>query len=327
MSESTFGNIFKVTTWGESHGPAIGCVIDKVPAGISLCEDDFDFYMEQRKPKEFGTPRKEADKDKILSGVFEGKTTGTPISLLIENNNTKSTDYNNIKDLYRPGHADFSYDTKYGFRDYRGGGRSSGRETAVRVAAGVVARKILDTLNITFISEYTVPENVPENDSLGGIIKTIIHNVPAGLGEPVFDKLDARLSQAIMSIGAVKGVIFGDGLEVTDKKGSEFNDEFTLIDGKITTQTNHCGGILGGISTGNDIIITSYIKPVPSISLPQKTVSKEKEETTIETEGRHDKYLPPRIAPVIEAMASITLADALLINMTTRIENIKKIYE
>ena len=328
MGGSTFGKILSVTTWGESHGPAIGCVVEGVPAGIDLCEEDFVYYMDLRKPsRNTDTPRKESDTVKIMSGVFEGKTTGTPVSLMIVNENTHSQDYSNIKDVYRPGHADYTYDAKYGFRDYRGGGRSSGRETAMRVAAGVIARKILDTIGVTVSSAYSPVPEIPELDSMGGTVKVVVGNVPAGLGEPVFSKLDAELSKAFMSVGAVKAVEFGLGTKVSEMLGSENNDTFVNVDGKISTVNNNCGGILGGISDGDDIVIKAYIKPVPSILKEQKTVDKNGNETTLTIKGRHDKYLPPRIAPVLEAMTALTLADALLMNMTSRIENIIKVYK
>lgn len=328
MSESTFGNIFKVTTFGESHGPAIGAVIDKVPAGLSLSEEDFVPYMLARRPSadKTSTQRRESDTVHILSGVFNGKTTGTPISLIIYNEDSKSSDYEAIKDIYRPGHADFTYDVKYGFRDYRGGGRSSGRETATRVAAGVVARKILDLLNIKIDSAYSYPQT-ESADSVGGKVDICISNVPAGLGEPVFDKLDAVLSHALMSVGAVKAISFGDGLKAPDSTGLTFNDSFTAAGDIISTETNHSGGILGGISNGNDITLTCFIKPTPSTPLLQKTVNKDGQPVDLEIKGRHDKCIVPRVAPVLEAMCAITLADMLLLNMSSTAEGIIKYYK
>lgn len=332
MNGSSFGHIFKVTTWGESHGPAIGCIIDGVPSGIALSEDDFIPFMEARKTGKdcLSSSRKEPDKVNILSGIYKGMTTGTPISLLIKNTDIKSQEYIDLLDgAYRPGHADFSYDTKFGIRDPRGGGRSSGRETAMRVAAGVVARKILNSINISISSEYSpVPDNLPEGDSVGGKVKVTVSNVPAGLGEPVFDKLDAILSHGFFSVGAVKAVEIGDGIKVSESLGSENNDSFALIDGKIAPVTNHSGGILGGISTGADIVITAHIKPTPTIGLEQTTVNGQGETKTYAmNNSRHDKYLPPRIAPVLEAMAAITVADSLLENMTSKIEYIEKLYK
>lgn len=329
MSESTFGNLFKITTWGESHGEAIGVVIDKVPAGIELCDEDFVPFMLARRPNndKSSTKRKESDTVHILSGVFEGLTTGTPVSLIIKNEDAMSSSYDAIKDSYRPGHADFSYDQKYGFRDYRGGGRSSGRETATRVAAGVVARKILDKIGIEISSVYSYPLIESDMDSVGGKVTCTIENVPAGLGEPVFDKLDATISHAVMSIGAVKAIEIGKGTECANMQGSAFNDAFCVKDGKITTKTNNAGGILGGISAGNAIEFTAYIKPTPSISLKQDTVTKDAVETEIEIKGRHDKCIVPRVAPVIEAMAAIAICDALLINLSSRIDNIVSFYK
>ena len=328
MSGSSFGNILKIQTFGESHGISQGVVIDGVPAGILLCEEDFIEDMDRRKPSndKSSTTRKESDTVHILSGVFDGKTTGTPIALVINNENQNSKAYDNIKDLYRPGHGDFTYDAKYGFRDYRGGGRSSGRETVGRVAAGVVAKKICSLVGITFNTSFVYPETIPENDSVGGKVFLEINNVPAGLGEPVFNKLDALLSMGIMSIGAIKAVEIGDGCKVSETLGSENNDEFINLNGKITTRTNHCGGILAGISTGNTINLTAYVKPVPSISLEQNTVNRLGEEEKIVITGRHDKCIVPRVAPVIEAMGALVIADALLSNMTAKAENITKIY-
>lgn len=329
MSGSSLGKILKITTWGESHGPSLGVVIDGVPSGISLSCEDFIEDMKRRKPSEksTSTKRKENDEVNILSGVFEGKTTGTPISLLIENTDQHSTDYSEIKDVYRPGHADFTYESKYGFRDYRGGGRSSGRETASRVAAGVVAKKIISELGVTLESSFVYREDIPSGDSAGGKVITTIKNVPVGLGEPVFDKLDALLSHAIMSIGAIKAIEFGDGIKVCEMLGSENNDEFINNGEKVITKTNHCGGILGGISNGQDIVITSYVKPTPSISLKQNTVDKEGNNTTINIKGRHDVSIVPRVVPVIEAMCSIVIADELLCNLSSKIENVKTFYK
>lgn len=329
MSGSSFGKILTVTTWGESHGPAIGVVVDGVPAGIPLCSEDFDFDMSRRKPSNASTStkRKESDSVRILSGVFEGKTLGTPISLLIENSDQHSSDYEDIKNIYRPGHADFTYDAKYGFRDYRGGGRSSGRETACRVAAGVIAKKILSAVNMTVSSTVIYPESIPAGDSAGGKVTVTIENCVKGLGEPVFDKLDALLSHAVMSVGAVKAVEIGDGVSSAESFGSEFNDEFTVKEDNIVKATNHSGGILGGMSDGSPIIVTAYIKPTPSISLEQFTVTKAKEPVSISIKGRHDSCIVPRVAPVLEAMCALVLADELLLNMSSRIDNIISFYK
>ena len=362
MSQSSFGKKFVVTTWGESHGKAIGAVLDGCPAGLSLCEEDIQVFLDRRKPGQsrYTTARKEGDLVEILSGVFEGRTTGTPISLLIRNTDQRSRDYGNIAHSYRPGHADFTFDQKYGFRDYRGGGRSSGRETAGRVAAGAIAIKLLNELGITFttyaksigpveiqsFSEEEIRNNalcMPDadaakkasayleqclnsQDSAGGVIECRIKNVPAGLGDTVFDKLDATLAHAIMSIGAVKGVEIGDGFSVVSSKGSMNNDSFFSENGQISKQTNHSGGILGGLSDGSPILLRAAIKPTPSISKPQKTVNTNGENIEIEISGRHDPVIVPRAVVVVESMAAVTLVDLLMQNMSSRIEYIKQVY-
>lgn len=369
MSGSSFGTILKCTTWGESHGPALGVVIDGMPAGISLTKEHIQPYLNRRKPgtNPYATPRKEDDEVEILSGVFEGKTTGTPISIMIRNTSQRSGDYSEISQYYRPGHADFGFDAKYGFRDYRGGGRSSGRETAARVAAGAVAMQLLSELgievhaytraigdvslydNITYKdisveeslnsptgfpiqsvglkAEKYLQECMKNLDSCGGVIECFATGVPAGVGEPVFDKLDANLGKAIFSIGAVKAVEIGDGIRVTSMKGSENNDSFTVENDTITTATNHCGGILGGISTGNDIVLRAHFKPTPSIFKEQETVNRLKEPITIQIKGRHDPIIVPRAVVVVECMTAFTIADMLLQNMSANINNIKKVYD
>ena len=365
MSGSTFGNIFKITTWGESHGAALGVVVDGCPAGLPLCEEDIQVYLDRRKPgnSPFATQRKEGDLVEILSGVFEGKTTGTPISLLVRNTSQRSSDYSEIASYYRPGHADYTFDEKYGFRDYRGGGRSSGRETIGRVAAGAIAAKLLSSLGIEVMaytqsignisireSNFSLEEarsnktGMPdanankeaealltkcmENlDSCGGVVTCKIRHCPAGLGEPVFDKLDAGLAKALMSIGAVKAVEIGDGVKVATMYGSENNDCFRMADGKIEKATNHAGGILGGMSDGSEIICRAYIKPTPSIFQKQNTVNKNGENIEIQIKGRHDPIIVPRAVVVVEAMAALTVADALLMNMTAKLDSIKKFYE
>ena len=357
---NTFGELFQITTWGESHGPAVGVVIDGVLPGIEISAEEIQKELDRRKPGQslVSTPRQESDSVEILSGVFEGKTTGTPISLLIRNADSHSSAYDNLKDTPRPGHADYGYSSKYGIRDHRGGGRSSGRETAARVAAGAVAKKILAKAGIQIVCHTTrignviadagavsnmaaeqIRENIEKNavrcadlkaaaemekevsaakergDSVGGLVEGLISGVPAGLGEPVFDKLDADLAKAIMSIGAVKGFEIGDGFKAAGCVGSEFNDEFEIKGGKITTKTNRCGGILGGISTGGVICFKAAIKPTPSISIPQKTVNlKEMTETKITISGRHDPVIAPRFVPVAEAMAAIVILDHLMRN-------------
>ena len=363
MSGSTFGNIFRVTTWGESHGKALGAVIDGVPAGMELSEADIQKELDRRKPGQSSvtTARAEDDRCEILSGLFEGRTTGTPISVIVYNKDHHSADYSDIAECYRPGHADYTYDCKYGYRDYRGGGRSSGRETIGRVIAGALAKKILSYVGTSFVT-YTkaigpvVVEdihneealdiinsndlNMPDagkaeeamkylesvmtlGDSAGGVVECVISNVPAGLGDPVFEKLDANLAKAILSIGAVKAFEIGDGCAAATSKGSENNDEFH----RSGLRSNHCGGVLGGISCGSPIIIRAHIKPTPSISMYQNTVNKNGEEIKIKIKGRHDPVIVPRAVVVVESMAAIAIADALLSGMTSRIDNIEKLYK
>lgn len=364
MSGSTLGTIFKITTWGESHGKGIGVVIDGCPAGLSLDESIIQSYLDRRKPGQtkYSTPRKEEDSVQILSGVFEGKTTGTPISLIVFNENARSSDYSEISSYYRPGHADFTFDSKYGFRDYRGGGRTSGRETIGRVAAGAIAATILKELGIEvcaytksigniqidyinckkenrFISPLYMPDlkaseaaedylssMMQEHDSVGGLIECIISGMPAGIGEPVFDKLDANLAKAVMSIGSVKGVEIGAGFEVTNYLGSFNNDNFHMEGSKIKKNSNHAGGILGGLSDGSEIILRAAIKPTPSIFKDQQTVNKNGENITVNVKGRHDPVIVPRAVVVVEAMSAITVLDLLLQSMTSRMDSIKNFF-
>lgn len=365
MAGSTFGTIFKITTWGESHGKALGAVIDGCPAGLPLCEKDIQVYLDRRKPGQssISTPRKESDQVEILSGIFEGKTTGTPISLLIPNTSQKSSDYSEIASYYRPGHADYTFDAKYGFRDYTGGGRSSGRETAGRVAAGAVALKLLKEMGIS-VTAYTrsigpvsadpehfdrdaiystatcmpdsdadskatayLKECMMKKDSSGGVIECIVTGLPAGVGDPVFEKLDANLSKAIMSIGAVKAVEIGDGIRVSTAVGSENNDAFYYDEGSVCKKTNHAGGILGGISDGSKLILRAHVKPTPSIFSPQETISKDGENITVEIKGRHDPVIVPRAVVVVEAMTALTLLDACMLNMTARVDYLKEFYQ
>lgn len=365
MAGSSFGNIFRITTWGESHGAALGVVVDGCPAGLPLDTSDIQVYLDRRKPGQtkISTPRKEADAVEILSGTFEGRTTGTPISMLVRNTSQHSADYSEIANYYRPGHADYTFDAKYGFRDYRGGGRSSGRETIGRVAGGAVAAKLLREFGIELMAYtksigpvtidmnkfdrqaiMTTPTCMPDTsasvraesyladcmrsyDSAGGVIECIITGVPAGLGDPVFEKLDANLAKAIMSIGAIKAVEIGDGIETAACHGSENNDAFCMKDGKVSKVTNHAGGILGGISDGSDIILRAYVKPTPSIFSPQNTVNKQGEDIEVSIKGRHDPIIVPRAVVVVETMAAITIADALLFNASARLEHLKKIYD
>lgn len=323
MAGNSFGKNFIVTTWGESHGEYIGVVVDGCPSGLELCEGDFLPLMERRRPKH----RNEPDTVKILSGVFDGKTTGMPISLIIKNEDAKSEAYEELKDIYRPGHADYTFEEKYGIRDYRGGGRSSGRETATRVAAGAIAIKILSHLGITIESKTSVLQGIPENDSIGGTVKLFIKGAPKGLGEPVFEKLDANLAKALMSIGAVKAVEIGAGVESSKMMGSEFNDEYRVKDSKIQKRTNNAGGILGGISDGDDIEIKIHFKPTPSISRYQNTVNKDLQEIEFSSKGRFDNAIAPRGAVVAEAMAALVLVDALFENMHSKMESLVKFYE
>lgn len=345
MSGNTFGQIFKLTTYGESHGPGLGGVIDGCPAGIELSEDIIQLELDRRKPGHSiaSTARREDDRVKILSGVFEGRTTGTSIGFYIENTDQHSRDYSKIMNVYRPGHADKTFDAKYGFRDYRGGGRSSGRETVSRVAGGAVAQEFLRQQGISgqaytvriggIDGEVKVPEKAYEmpffsadpdiiprweervkevrsqGDTLGGVVEVCIKNVPAGLGEPVFDKLDARLAYALMSVGTVKGVEVGSGYEAADFLGSDNND-FMDENGFCS---NSAGGILGGISSGQDIVLRAYVKPIPSICKPQQTVDRDGNVTEIEIGGRHDICAIPRIVPVLKSMAMLTVADFILL--------------
>lgn len=364
MAGSTYGELFRITTWGESHGTGLGVVVDGCPAGIVVDEDSIEEYMNRRKPGgiKFSTPRKEADKVTILSGVFEGKTTGTPISMIVYNENQKSKDYSEIASYYRPGHADYTFDAKYGFRDYRGGGRSSGRETLGRVAAGSIARLMLRELGIS-VTAYTKsigpveidysrsdestiltsPVYMPDSqasekaaeylksqmakkDSAGGVVECIVRGLPAGIGDPVFDKLDANIAKAIMSIGAVKGVEIGDGFAVAKASGLTNNDCFECRDGKVNKLTNHAGGVLGGISDGSELVFRAAFKPTPSIASTQHTVNKSGDNIEVEIKGRHDPVIVPRAVVVVEAMASITIADMLLKGMTSTIDGVKAFY-
>lgn len=365
MAGSSFGKLFTVTTWGESHGKAIGVVIDGCPAGLSLCEEDIQVFLNRRKPgqSKFTTPRKEGDVVEILSGVFEGKTTGTPISMVVWNENQNSKDYSEIASYYRPGHADYPFDEKYGFRDYRGGGRSSGRETIGRVAAGAIAIKLLGEMGITFLtySESIGPvkvnasrfdlEEINNNklympdavaaseaeayleklleakDSSGGVIYCEANGLPVGLGEPVFDKIDANLAKAMFSIGSVKGFEIGDGFGVATATGLENNDAFVSTDDGIAKATNHSGGTLGGMTDGAPLTMRVAIKPTPSIASTQKTVNKDGEEIEIEIKGRHDPIIVPRAVVVVEAMAAITILDALLENMKSKASDVVEFYK
>lgn len=365
MAGSTYGRLFTITTWGESHGKGIGVVVDGCPAGLPLTEKDIQIYLDRRKPgqSKFTTQRSEADTVQILSGVFEGKTTGTPLSLVVFNTDQRSRDYGDIASYYRPGHADYTFDEKYGFRDYRGGGRSSGRETIGRVASGAIAAKLLKELGVEVHAYATAigpvqidrsafdlkqslanPLGMPDaaaaeaaqnylndcmkkQDSCGGVIECAITGMPAGIGDPVFEKLDACLAKAMLSIGSIKGFEIGDGFAAAASCGSTDNDAFTMTDGHVTKVSNHAGGTLGGISDGSPVVFRVAVKPTPSISRTQHTVNRTGEEIDISVKGRHDPVIVPRAIVVVECMAALTVLDLLLTNMGAKLENIKKIYE
>ena len=349
MSDNSYGKLFRVTTWGESHGPSIGCVVDGVPPRLELSEADIQPFLDQRKPGQnrFTTQRQEPDQVKILSGVFKGLTTGTPISMIIENKDQRSKDYGDIKDKFRPGHADFTYIQKYGIRDYRGGGRSSARETAMRVAAGGVARKVLSgdikiTGALVQVGDKKInsdnwddnqinknpfwcpdPEMVSQwetyldkirksGSSIGAVIEIRASGVPAGLGEPIYGKLDAELASAMMSINAVKGVEIGSGFSTASLTGEENADQIRIINEKPHFQSNHAGGISGGISSGQDLVVRFVVKPTSSILTPRDTIDKNGNETEIFTKGRHDPCVGIRAVPIGEAMMACVLADHIM---------------
>jgi chorismate synthase len=350
MAGNSFGQLFKITTFGESHGGAVGVVVDGCPPGLQISDTDIQIELDRRKPGQSAitTPRKEQDTIHILSGVFSGKTTGTPILLLAYNADMRPEDYKELKDVYRPSHADFTYLMKYGTRDFRGSGRASARETLARVAAGAIAKKYLkENLNIEILSfvqqvgnlyaeidtktitSEQIDANIlrcpdeamakkmialiktvqSEGDSIGGIIKTVIRNVPVGLGEPVFDKLSADLGKAMLSINAVKGFEIGSGFSGTTMRGSTHNDPYIVHDGKLQTETNYAGGVLGGISTGEDIYFRVAFKPVATISKTQKTVNLKNEVVNLEAVGRHDPCVLPRAVPIVDAMSALVLMD------------------
>lgn len=358
MSGSTFGSIFKVTVFGESHGEMIGMVIDGCPAGLEVDLAKIQAEMDRRRPgqSKITTQRKESDLVKIVSGIFEGKTTGTPIAGLIENEDQRSKDYSHIENSFRPSHADFTYNEKYGHRDHRGGGRSSARETAARVMAGSIAKQLLETYGITihaYVSQVG-PIQMPETkidyhkiesniircpdevtakkmialieevkshgDTVGGVISCIITGCPVGLGEPVFDKLHADLGKAMLSINAVKGFEYGSGFKGVESRGSLHNDVFVEKNGKVSTTTNHSGGIQGGISNGMEIEFRVAFKPVATLMKPQQSINKQGEEVTVEGKGRHDPCVVPRAVPIVEAMAAITLVDHLLRHRSSRMD-------
>jgi len=380
MAGSQFGKIFHISTFGESHGKALGVVVDGCPAGLSLSEEDIQEMLERRRPGKNlkMTQRKEGDKVEILSGIFEGKTTGTSIAMVVWNEDQRSKDYGEIAHAFRPGHADYGFFAKYGFRDYRGGGRSSGRETIARVAAGAIAKKMLLELGVSvrakvielagisltedrqkaeLLAEQKILSLREQGDSAGGVVECLVEGLPAGIGEPVFDKLDASLAKAVMSIGAVKSVEIGDGIEVSKSLGSENNDAFFLMEendceskeqnydseergshsismaegsksfmGSLRKGSNHSGGILGGMSDGSTIRIRAGFKPTPSISKPQQTVNEAGEEITIAIKGRHDPTVVERANVVVEAMTALTVLDAMLENLSARLDYVKRAY-
>ena len=361
---NSFGNIFRLTSFGESHGKGVGGVIDGFPSGITIDEEFVQQELNRRRPGQsiLTTPRKEADKVEFLSGIFEGKSTGCPIGFIVWNENQHSNDYNNLKEVYRPSHADYTYKVKYGIRDHRGGGRSSARETIGRVAAGAIAKKILEQLGIDLIAftrsigDICIPETeyryediaenmlyMPNNayakkasdylescmknqDSSGGIVECRVKGMPAGIGETVFDKLDASLAKAVVSIGAVKGVEIGDGFEASKSHGSSNNDAFTCQNGAVIKKTNHAGGILGGMSDGSELILRAAFKPTPSISKEQQTINTAFEDTTIAITGRHDPVVVPRAVVVVESMAAITILDQMMINMSSKMDALEAFY-
>ena len=380
MAGSQFGKIFHISTVGESHGKALGVVVDGCPAGLSLSEEDIQEMLERRRPGKNlkMTQRKEGDKVEILSGIFEGKTTGTSIAMVVWNEDQRSKDYGEIAHAFRPGHADYGFFAKYGFRDYRGGGRSSGRETIARVAAGAIAKKMLLELGVSvrakvielagisltedrqkaeLLAEQKILSLREQGDSAGGVVECLVEGLPAGIGEPVFDKLYASLAKAVMSIGAVKSVEIGDGIEVSKSLGSENNDAFFLMEendceskeqnydseergshsismaegsksfmGSLRKGSNHSGGILGGMSDGSTIRIRAGFKPTPSISKPQQTVNEAGEEITIAIKGRHDPTVVERANVVVEAMTALTVLDAMLENLSARLDYVKRAY-
>lgn len=386
MGGSIFGKIFRISSFGESHGKALGVVVDGCPAGLSLSEADIQPYLERRRPGKNlkMTQRKEGDQVEILSGVFQGLTTGTPIALMVRNEDQRSKDYGDIAESFRPGHADYGFFSKYGFRDYRGGGRSSGRETLARVAAGAIAKKVLQELQVEVDAKVMELAGISlstsegraeadarilklreEGDSEGGVVECRVNGLFPGVGEPVFDKLDARIAEGIMSIGAVKAVEIGDGVAASKALGSENNDSFFTVEafpesrkGDISTEeagesdesddserggteedyflennlirlkkkSNHSGGILGGMSDGSEILIRASFKPTPSISKVQNTVKESGEPISIKIKGRHDPTVVERATVVVEAMTAIVVLDCLLENMSARLENVKKIY-
>jgi chorismate synthase len=354
---NSYGTLFRITTFGESHGPAIGVIIDGCPAGLTIDEHFIQSELDRRRPgqSKITTQRKEDDAFRVLSGTMDGKSTGTPIAIVIENQDQRSKDYSHIENVFRPSHADYTYEAKYGIRDHRGGGRSSARETAARVAAGAIAKLLLNKEGVSvqaFVSQvgtlkaphYTqldlskAEENIVrcpdaaiaermitlidqvrlDRDTIGGVVTCVIRNTPVGLGEPVFDKLHAELGKAMLGINAVKGFEYGSGFEGVTLRGSQHNDEFYNEEGRIRTRTNHSGGVQGGISNGEDIYFNVAFKPVATIMQDQSTVNKDGNEATVIGKGRHDPCVVPRAVPIVEAMAALVLADFLLLNRNSK---------
>ena len=364
MAGSNFGEILRISTWGESHGAAVGAVIDGCPSGLDINEEYVQGFLNRRRPGQsaFTTQRSEADAVNIMSGVYEGKTLGTPISMMVENQSQISKDYSDLENIYRPGHADYGFQMKYGIRDHRGGGRSSGRETIGRVMGGAVAEKILEKLGVSFTAyvskignveidrsrfdkneimrnslfmpdciaaaeaEAYLSDLIEKKDSSGAEVECIVTGLKPGIGEPVFDKLDARIAGAVMSIGGVKAVEIGDGCAVSSAVGSANNDKFRMSDGAVTKETNHAGGILGGMSDGSDIIVRVSFKPTPSIYQRQNTVTKDGEDTEIEIHGRHDPIIAPRAVVVVESMIALAIADLYMLNSVSRMDRLTDIY-
>lgn len=362
MAGSIFGNIFRVSTFGESHGKGLGGVIDGCPAGVEIDEEFIQAELDRRKPgqSKIVTQRKEGDKVVFYSGIFEGTSTGTSIGFVIENDNQKSRDYDHIKDKFRPSHADYTFSEKYGVRDYRGGGRSSARETVARVVAGSIAKLVLKHFGITinaYVSQVgsiqmkqsvkevdlskiennivrcpdeSVAETMIEHimqvrksgDTIGGVVDCVVKNVPVGIGEPVFDKLHAELGKAMLSINAVKGFEYGSGFEGVKQRGSEHNDIFETVDGVLKTKTNNSGGIQGGISNGQDIYFRTAFKPVATIMIDQDSVNEDGDKVTVSGKGRHDPCVVPRAVPIVEAMAAITILDYIMLSKTNKLSNI-----
>ncbi len=354
MGGSFWGRILKISTFGESHGKAVGVIIDGCPAGLKIYKHDIEKYLQRRAPiSKFSTARHEPDKFEILSGIMDNQTLGTPICIIVENKNFNADDYS--REIFRPGHADYCYEKKFGCRDYRGGGRASGRETVARVIAGCIAQKFLTQLGIdiraytysinnicikkfdwhenflfmpdknSFVEAVKFLENAPTDDSVGGIVECTVKNIKCGIGEPVFDKLDAQIAKAVMSIGAVKGIEFGSGFASTYLFGSQNNDEYYFDDG-VKKKSNNSGGITGGITDGGDIIFRAAIKPTPSIAKLQNTINKTNKNVQIKINGRHDKLIVPRAVIVIESMTAITLMDQILLSCTSKFSDVKKNY-